>query len=166
MFKVSSLRDNIVGEFEKLFTDYYKELGCDDDCGHLLSEYVIPDLLAGLIYIDVLSENDRLSGFVIYQKDDINNDWNFKEGFGDIREIYVVPSLRRTGAGTLLLYTAEMRLRESGVTKSYALPALGSEPFFEACGYKKTDEYNAELDSLVYVKESLLNTCKHNYKTA
>lgn len=161
MLKVAPLRDSALADFKKLFTAYYGELGCDDDCEHLAEEYVIPDLLAGLIKIDVLSENDALSGFVIYQKDDIDNDWNFKEGFGDIREIYVVPSLRRTGAGTLLLYTAEMRLRESGVTKSYALPALGSEPFFEACGYKKTDEYNAELDSLVYIKENLNNHCKN-----
>lgn len=162
MLKVSPLRDSALENFKNLFTDYYAELGCDDDCEHLVSEYIVPDLLAGLIKIDVLSENDKLSGFIIYQQDDINNDWNFMEGFGDIREIYVVPSLRRTGAGTLLLYTAEMRLRESGVKKSYALPALGSEPFFEACGYKKTDGYSAELDSIVYVKENLDNSCgKH-----
>lgn len=159
MLKVAPLRDSALADFKKLFSDYYAELGCDDDCKHLIDKYVIPDLLAGLIKIDMLSENDKLSGFIIYQKDDIDNDWNFKEGWGDIREIYVVPSLRRNGAGTLLLYTAEMRLRESGVGKSYALPALGSEQFFERCGYKKTDGYNAELDSAVYVKENLDNKC-------
>ncbi len=160
MLKVTPLRDNILEDFKELFTGYYGELGCDDDCAHLLDEYIVPDLLAGLIHIDVLFENGDAAGFVIYQRDDIDNDWNFKEGWGDIREIYVVPRLRRTGAGTLLLYTAEMKLRESGTQKSYALPALGSEPFFEACGYKKTDEYNADLDCLVYVKENLNNRCK------
>ncbi len=160
MLKVAPLRDVALEDFKTLFADYYRELGCDDDCGHLTDEYIIPDLLAGLLKIDMLFSGDAPAGFVIYQRDDIDNDWNFKEGWGDIREIYVVPSLRRTGAGTLLLYTAEMRLRESGVTKSYALPALGSEPFFEACGYRKTEDYNADLDSLVYVKENLNNHCK------
>ena len=161
MLHVSPLRDDTRADFEKLFGDYYAELGCDDDCAHLLSEYVIPDLLAGLIKIDILRNDGVISGFVIYQTDDIVNDWNFKEGWGDVREIYVVPALRRTGAGTLLLYTAEMRLRESGTDKSYALPAESAVPFFEACGYKKTDEYNPDLDCAVYVKTDINNTCNH-----
>ncbi len=160
MLQVSPLRDDCWADFEKLFTDYYAELGCDDDCKHLLSEYILPDLLAGLIKIDVLRCDGTLSGFVIYQKDDIDNDWNFKEGWGDIREIYVTPQRRRDGVGKFLLYTAEMKLRESGADKSYALPCEGSEQFFEHCGYVPTDEYNDELDCKVYVKKDLENRCK------
>lgn len=161
MLHISPLQDNTLEEFKKLFCDYYKELGCDDDCDHLLSEYVIPDLLAGLIKIDVLRNEGVLSGFIIYQIDDITGEWNLKEGWADIREIYVVPSLRRSGAGTLLLYTAEMKLREAGAKQSYALPAVDSVPFFEKCGYKETDEYNADLNCKVYVKTNIHNTCGH-----
>ena len=163
MLHIFPLRDDCLAEFEKLFCDYYKELGCEDDCEHLLKEYIIPDMLAGLIKIDVLRSDGVLSGFVIYQIDDIDNDWNFKEGWADIREIYVVPSLRRSGAGTLLLYTAEMKLREAGAKRSYALPSENSVPFFEACRYKATDEYNPDLDCKVFVKDSLINGCgKHS----
>lgn len=161
MLHISPLQDNSLEEFEKLFCDYYKELGCEDDCAHLVKEYIIPDLLAGLIKIDLLRNNGILSGFVIYQIDDIDNDWNFKEGWADIREIYVVPSLRRSGAGTLLLYTAEMKLREAGAERSYALPSENSVPFFEACRYFETDEYNPDLDCKVYTKTNINNTCGH-----
>lgn len=165
MIKVSPLNDLSEEIFKKLFTDYYSELGCDDDCKHLLDEYIMPDLLAGLIKIDMLQENGEYAGFAIYQTDGIENDWNFKEGFGDIREIYVVPSLRRRGLGKFLLYTAEMKLKEDGATQCYCLPYEKAEPFFKACGYKKTDARNDELDCPVYVKESLVNGCCGHDKT-
>ena len=161
MIKVSPLNDATQAQFEKLFTEYYSELGCDDDCEHLLREYILPDLLAGLIKIDILQDGDTYAGFVVYQIDGIENDWNFKEGWGDIREIYVAPSHRRQGLGRFLLYTAEMKLRESGATQSYALPAEDSVPFFTACRYTQTDEYNQELDCPVFVKENLNNCCGH-----
>lgn len=161
MLHILPLRDDCLEEFEKLFCDYYAELGCEDDCTHLLDEYIIPDLLAGLIKIDVMKSEGVLSGFIIYQIDDINNEWNFKEGWADIREIYVIPSLRRSGAGLLMLYTAEMKLREAGAKQSYALPSESAIPFFEKCGYKATDEYNADLDCKVYIKTNIHNTCGH-----
>lgn len=159
MLHISPLRDDTREVFEKLFTSYYSELGCDDDCAHLLNEYVIPDLLAGLIHIDVLKDGDEFAGFVIYQTDDITNDWNFKEGWGDVREIYVIPSLRRRGLGKFMLYTAEMKLKESGTEKAYVLPSESAEAFFEACGYKKTDGYNSDLDCNVFEKTNL-NNCE------
>ena len=160
MLHISPLRDDTRAEFKRLFCDYYAELGCEDDCAHLLEEYILPDLLAGLIKIDVLRDSDRAAGFVIYQIDDVDNEWNFKEGWADVREIYVAPECRRTGAGRLLLYTAELKLKEAGANKSYALPTEAAAPFFEACGDRKTDDYNADLDCNVYVKQDLNNKCK------
>lgn len=160
MVQVSPLRDDTKKEFEKLFTDYYAELGCDDDAHHLVEEYILPDLLAGLLSIDILKEGETVAGFVIYQKDDINNEWNFKEGWGDIREIYVIPSLRRRGLGKFLLYTAEMKLKEAGAEKAYCLPNEEEEKFFTACGYARGNEYSEELDTFVYEKTDLNNKCK------
>lgn len=161
MIKVSPINDKTQKDFEWLFRDYYKELGVNENCTLLFKDYIIPDVLAGLTRIDVLEE-DKPCGFVMYQIDEINNDWNFKEGWGDIREIYVAPSYRRRGYGKFLLYTAEMKLKEAGATQSYCLPEEGAIPFFTACGYKKTDEYNEDVDCAVYVKENINNTCKHN----
>ncbi|MDE6504375.1 MAG: GNAT family N-acetyltransferase [Clostridia bacterium] len=160
MITVSPLKDSTQKQFEQLFAEYYNELGCGEDIPHLLEEYVIPDLKAGLLHIDILKDGDTFAGFVIYQTDDINNEWNFKEGWGDIREIYVVPSRRRQGLGKFLLYTAEMKLREAGTDKSYSLPCENAEEFFTACGYEKTTAYNSDLGCSVYEKPNIQNKCK------
>lgn len=160
MLKISPLTDLTKKEFEALFSSYYAELGCDDDTAHLIDEYIMPDLLAGLIHIDILQDGETYAGFVIYQIDDIGNDWNFKEGWGDIRELYIIPSHRRQGLGKFVLYTAEMKLREKGAVKAYCLPSGESESFFTACGYERTEGYNADLDSIVYEKHDLSNKCK------
>ncbi len=160
MIKVAPLSDETQKEFEKLFDEYYSELDCDENVPHLLAEYILPDLLAGLIKIDVLKDGDVYAGFVIYQKDDIDNEWNFKEGWGDIREIFVAPSHRRQGLGKFLLYTAEMKLREAGAEKAYCLPVEGTEEFFVSCGYARGNEYSEDLDTFVYEKLNLKNKCK------
>ena len=160
MITVSPLKDNTQKEFERLFAEYYTELDCGEDIPHLLEEYILPDLKAGLICIDILKDGETFAGFVIYQKDDIDNEWNFKEGWGDIREIYVIPSLRRQGLGKFLLYTAEMKLREAGAEKSYCLPSDDAEEFFKACGYVRGNEYSEELDCFVYEKLNIQNKCK------
>ena len=159
MIKVSPLSDETQKDFEKLFAEYYAELDCDEDVPHLLEEYILPDLLAGLIKIEILKDGEVYAGFVIYQKDDIDNEWNFKEGWGDIREIFVAPSHRRQGLGKFLLYTAEMKLREAGTQKAYCLPVEGTEEFFTACGYERGNEYSEELDTFVYEKTNLHNKC-------
>ena len=159
MIKVSPLSDATQKEFEKLFADYYAELGCDDNVPHLLEEYILPDLLAGLIKIDILKDSEIYAGFVVYQTDDSDNEWNFKEGWGDIREIYVSPSRRRQGLGKLLLYTAEMKLKEAGTQKAYCLPAEGAEEFFTACGYERGNEYSEDIDAFVYEKTDLNSKC-------
>ena len=161
MLHVHPLKDTDKEAFQNLFKEYYAELGCADDTAHLVDEYIIPDLLAGLLHIDLLTVDGKTSGFVIYQIDDINNDWNLKEGWGDIREIYVVPSHRKKGLGKLLLYTAEMKLGEAGATRAYCLPYESSLPFFTACGYTDSSEYCEDLDCNIYIKNNLKNGC-HN----
>lgn len=159
MIRVFSLKDTDRAVFEKLFKDYYAELDCADDTAHLVDEYIIPDMLAGLLRIDLISDGDTVSGFVIYQIDDINNEWNMKEGWGDIREIYIIPDRRRQGLGKFLLYTAEMKLKEAGAKNAYCLPFEGAQPFFTACGYINSDEYCEDLDCTIFEKNNLNNRC-------
>lgn len=161
MIRVYPLKDTDRKEFEKLFEKYYSELDCADDTAHLVDEYIIPDMLSGLLQIDLISDDGEISGFVIYQIDDIVNDWNFKEGWGDIREIYISPSRRRKGLGRFLLYSAEMKLKEAGARKAYCLPFEKAVPFFTACGYSDSNEYCEDLDCNIFEKNSLNNSC-HN----
>ncbi len=145
--EISELTPQYLSAFEKLFTDYYTELGCDDDCAHLLSEYVLPDFEARLLQIYLCKDED-VCGFIIFQRDDIDNDWNFKEGWGDIRELYVSQGSRKKGFGKALVRFAEGELGG----KIYTLPTEESEPFFMKCGYSDSGEYCAELDNKVFTK--------------
>lgn len=138
--------------FEKLFCDYYTELDCEDDPLHLFSEYLLPDLKAGLFNVALAETDGQTVGFIIYQIDDILNDWNFKEGCGDVRELYVVPDYRRRGAGTALLKFAESELTTDGADEIYTLPTEESEAFFIKRGYGDIGEYCAEADNKVFGK--------------
>lgn len=161
MLKVVPLNDKTKDGFCALFGDYYAELDCAEDISHLIDEYIIPDLLSGLLKIDMLFINDVAAGFVVYQIDGAENEWNLKEGWGNIREIYVAPEHRKRGNGKFLLFTAEMKLKENGAEKCYCLPYDAAEKFFVACGYYKTEQYNEELDCNVFEKLSLENCeCK------
>jgi hypothetical protein len=74
MLKLNPLKDNNIAQFKTLFTDYYDELGCDEDIDHLLDEYVIYDCLQGLLQIDLLEADGKPCGFVIYQQDKNDNE--------------------------------------------------------------------------------------------
>ena len=161
MLHVYPLKDTDRAVFEQLFKEYYAELGCADNTAHLVDEYIIPDMLASLLRIDIISEDGEICGFAIYQIDDIDNEWNLKEGWGDIREIYVIPSRRRKGLGRLLLYTAEMKLKEASAKTAYCLPFESAVPFFTACGYSDTSQYCEDLDCNIFEKTNLNNGC-HN----
>lgn len=150
-----SIRNVCEGDFEglrKLFCDYFEELDCEDSPEELYEEYVLPDLKADLLSIAVAEENSELCGFIIYQIDDILNDWNFKEGFGDLREIYVIPRFRKKGIGKSLINYAENALKATDVKDFYVLPTEESEPFFIRCGYCDLGDYCPEIDNKVFEK--------------
>ncbi len=138
--------------FEKLFCDYYVELDCEDDPLHLFREYVLADLKANLLQAALCVSCGNAEGFVIFQTDDVINDWCFKDGWGDVRELYVMPSLRQQGFGTALLKFAEEALKKAGAQNIYTLPTEESEKFFLSRGYSDTGEYCAELDNKVFGK--------------
>ena len=150
--KVRPVCEKDYASFEKLFYDYYTELDCEDDPLHLFSEYVLPDLNAKLFCAAVAEADGVLAGFIIYQIDDVINDWNFKEGCGDVRELFVVPEYRRRGAGRALIVFAETALKAEGAAEVYTLPTDESEAFFKKCGYGDIGEYCAEADSKVFGK--------------
>lgn len=160
MLKITPLKDTEKPLFEKLFESCRKELGRADDTARTINEYIIPDLLAGLLSVDILFDGETCAGFIIYRTEDIDNDRSFKERRGDVRGLYVIPPLRRRGLGRFLLYTAEMKLKESGADKAYCLPAAGSEGFFRACGYTCSGVLNEDAGCPAFEKTNLNNACK------
>lgn len=149
---VRPVKINDYPAFKKLFCEYYAELDCEEDPLHLFDEYLLPDLKAGLFEVGVCEVNGGVCGFVIFQIDDLLNDWNFKEGSGDVRELYVSPAVRRRGFGSALLAYAESRLLALGAAEIYTLPTEESESFFTARGYVDSGEYCADADNKVFSK--------------
>ena len=152
MIKIAPLDKNYISAFKRLFTDYYTELDCGEDVEHLLNEYVLPDFEAGLIKVGLALDGKDAVGFIIYQIDDIDNEWNYKEGWGDIREIFVKPASRRKGFARALIESAEVHLKISGAQKAYCLPLGSAIPLFTACGYKSTANYDEEFDCFIFEK--------------
>lgn len=138
--------------FKTLFCDYYTELDCEDDPLSLFNDYILPDLEAGLFDVGVCEVDGVLVGFAVYQIDDVINDWNFKEGCGDVREIYVAPAFRKRGFGSELLHFAEAQLKAGGADSVYTLPTEDSELFFKKCGYTDNGGYCPDLDNKVFEK--------------
>ena len=150
---IRSLKERDLRSLKELFCSYYEELGCDDDPLPLFTDCVAPDWRANLLSIAVAEEGEKLCGFIIFQIDDVINDWCFAEGKGDIREIYVGRSERRKGLGKALLLFAENALKNTGAKEVYLLPTDESEGFFISCGYKDIGDYCAELDCKVFGKD-------------
>lgn len=138
--------------FKKLFCDYYTELDCEEAPLPLFNDRLLPDLKAGLFDVGVCEEGGAVVGFVIFQIDDILNDWNFKEGFGDVRELYVAPAFRRRGFGSALLRFAETSLAANGASEVYTLPVEESESFFISRGYSDSGDYCPDADNKVFEK--------------
>lgn len=162
MVRCYSLTDDGCRQFYKLFSDYYQELGCDEDTEHLLDEYVVADCKAGLLSICLIDDDEETVGFAIYQTDRPENEWCEKEGWGNIRELYIAPASRGKGLGTFLLKTCEMFLGESGAKNCYCLPADGTEGFFISCGYAESEERCEELDCPFFIKElGKTQCCNH-----
>ncbi len=150
--KVYQLDESLYKDFEKLFCDYYNELDCEDD-PLPLSKECIDDCKAGLLSVAVAEENGAAAGFIIYQIDDVINDWCFTEGAGDLRELFVAPEYRRRGIATALIGFAENHLKEQGADTVYTLPTEDTEKFFEKAGYFDGGEYCPELDNKVFTKK-------------
>ncbi|MGN1060489.1 MAG: GNAT family N-acetyltransferase [Candidatus Coproplasma sp.] len=149
---IREIQEKDYEQFEELFCAYYTELGCEDEPCHLFDEYVLPDLKENLFSVAVAVDGDTLCGFIVYQTDRPDNEWCFREGDGDIREIYVSPSRRNGGMGKELVAFAENELALSGVKNIYVLPTEEAEGFFTACGYSDGGDYCAELDNKVFEK--------------
>lgn len=159
VFKVKSMLIREIEEkdyekFEDLFCDYYEEVDCNDDGCLVFDQCVLPELKKGLFSVAVAQDDGEITGFIIYQTDRADNEWCFREGDGDLRELFVSPLHRKHGVGRALVGYAEKELIKSGVKTIFVLPIEESEAFFIHCGYLDQGDYCAELDNKVFEKNA------------
>lgn len=95
-------------------------------------------------------QGSRAVGFINYQVDFPESSWCFHPGWGCIRECYVLPEQRGSGAGRALLQQALCFFRQRGAAKAY-LTADTAIPFWVHLGFARTGQLNEknELEELV-----------------
>lgn len=139
--------------FRSLFIDYFNELDCEDDPECTFDEFLLPDLKAESFSVAVAEADGTLVGFVIYQIDELIGEWHFKDGWGDVREIFVRFEFRERGIGSRLLNYAEAALKGEGAEGVYLLPVEECEDYFLHRGYKDCGEVCKALVTKVFQKE-------------
>lgn len=139
--------------FRSLFIDYFNELDCEDDPECTFDEFLLPDLENDCFSVSVAEQDGQTVGFVIYQIDELIGDWHFKEGWGDVRELFVAFEHRGHGIGSALLKCAEECLAKEGAEGVYLLPVEDSEEYFIHRGYSDCGEVCKALTTKVFQKK-------------
>ena len=124
MYRIESLQFYDYDEFRDMFLDYFVndcEVKYDKDKlrENLINKTIIPQCERGLIFIDLIKQNEEILGFIIYQIDKEECDWKERLGSGFIREFYIKPNFRKLGLGSKLLKNAEDKLKELGAKEIY-----------------------------------------------
>ncbi|MCL2573109.1 MAG: GNAT family N-acetyltransferase [Defluviitaleaceae bacterium] len=109
---------------------------------------------AEIVFLDILIIDDVAKGFILYQIDSPESDWCIKEGYGTIRELYVVKDLRHAGYGRALTIHAESRLNLKNIKGLYLTSEDEAIGFWIKMGYKDSGEICSENDSPIFVKYS------------
>ena len=98
-FIIEKLNEEDITEFKQMFCDYF-EFDCNIKLDkalieeNVINQQILPSFNKGVIYIDILKQRDKLLGFIMYQIDSEQSDWNEREGSGFIREFYIKPEYR------------------------------------------------------------------------
>ena len=104
-------------------------------------------------HLELCYDGDSLIGFLYGKIDHPNHKGFIKIGYGYIMEFYVLPEFRRNGYGKQMYSHLEELLISDGAKGLYLTsdPVTG-KPFWEACGYKNTDQSSPENNQEIYEK--------------
>lgn len=142
------------GCFEALMIEYYREGEDADTPIEAIKDfigYLFQKLGDGEIE-GVMAQNDgSCEGFCLWMKDEAHSEFSEVPGYGTILEIGVRPEARKKGLGQELVRYAQAQMKQQGVTSFYVSAYGPAEPFWERCGYCKT-ERTAKNGLPIYVK--------------
>jgi len=121
-----------------LFVSYFGELGvqvAEEVVRSSVCPLIAGQVTAGIVRMDLCVEGGQPIGFSIYQVDHPESDWCKKEGWGCIREFFILPAYRRRGFGRRLAAHTEAQLAQMGATCIY-LTRTDALVFWTSCGYR------------------------------
>lgn len=151
--------------FLKLFSDYFDEI-CADNPKDNIPKHIL------LKIINIIGEEIQkhkewlylcykgtdLIGFSIAQIDTPNNPMCKRNGWGFIREFYIIPSCRRNGFAEQMYNFIEKIIVKNGTTNIYLTANTDNGiPFWEAMGYSFTGKNDDKNGNRIYEKHVTIN---------
>ncbi|MCL2177610.1 MAG: GNAT family N-acetyltransferase [Firmicutes bacterium] len=145
--------------FKKMFTQYFTHdfnINLTDEQFQNICEHIEKQVLEKIQFVDLLILDGIVIGFINYQIDSPKSDWNFKETWGCIREVFIDLNFRKKGYATKLINHAETELRNLLVPGIY-LTADSNFDFWIKMGYTNTGEVCAANNSNIFVSNAVLH---------
>ena len=146
-------------EFERLVILYGAEL--DKNQNRNTSKEILTKWANSMIniqgdndrHLKLCYDGDTVVGFVYGKIDHPNHKGYKKVGYGYIMEFFVLPQFRRKGYGRQMYSHLEKLLESDGAKGLYLTsdPVTG-KPFWQAMGYKYTNENSPENGLEIYEK--------------
>ena len=152
--EIRQLCQNDINDFTEMFRTYFRndlKIEITDEKLEKICNEIANYSLLEITPLDLLTINDQVAGFVIYQIDSKESNWCEREGWGFIREIYIHHSMRGKGFGSQLVVHAEKALYEKGAKHIY-LTSDEAGAFWGLCGYKATGSLSNTNHDPIYEK--------------
>lgn len=137
--------------FDACFADDYK-IDLTREQLEEICAGITQQIEAGILFVDLLTQEGVAKGFIIYQIDSPQSDWCEKEGFGFIREIFIAPDLRNKKHGKDLVVHAESRFKALQVPNIYLTSAEESTGFWAKMGYQDSGEICDRNHDRIFIK--------------
>ncbi len=153
-FEIRPFYSNDMCDFREMFCTYFRndlKLEIADNEVEPVCTKIADSMISGIISLDILRVDGKSVGFICYQIDKPDSDWCERDGWGNIREIYINCCMRRKGFGAILVAHAEKILYGKGVEHIY-LTSDAADEFWDSCGYKKTGKVCDINLSTIYEK--------------
>lgn len=157
-YQIEKLKSEDFENFANLFVDYFVNdmkviFDRDKLKENLVRNTILKQYRENIIYIDLIKKEDIL-GFIIYQIDNINSNWQERLGQGFIREFCILKEYRNKGLGSMLLNHAESTLKNLGVKQIYLTSDENEKVknFYLKNGYKTNYQRNKTNNNEIFEK--------------
>lgn len=151
---------NHYNSFLTMLSDYFDETFSNNPEDKIPKKY-LPKILDTIgdntkkytVWSYLCIKNNEPIGFVMAQIDEIENPLCKREGWGFIREFYIIPTCRRKGFAQQMCKFIENVIYRNGAKDIYltADPNLGI-PFWEAMGYVYSGKIEDANGNRIYEK--------------
>ncbi|MCL2619660.1 MAG: GNAT family N-acetyltransferase [Defluviitaleaceae bacterium] len=140
-------REYFLGLFENDETEYNR---IKDRVDEIFTNY-LDDMRHQDSWIFVGRDNGQIVGFIFTQIDQPHKSWSKRQGWGLIREAYIVPNQRKKGFAKALVVHAEAIMKEEGATRLY-LTTDEAFDFWQSMGYTDSGEIEPNNNGKIYIK--------------